>query len=391
VSGPALTLRRYAVPLRPPATTALGTPTRAGLLVALDTPGGLVGLGEAAPLPGAPGASLVTCWRTLAALGSSELARLLHAAAEGPAALHRPLHALSLPPAARHALELAVADVAAQEAGLPLAGWLRPEIRPRVAVHRLVETPEQARAAAAASVGVLKVKVARRSLDEDLAHITALRRAVGSHLPLRLDANGRWTLDEARRALDALRPMGLESVEQPLPPHDPGGARAARDLAALTELRRALGPGLPIALDEGVTTRAALDVALDAGVVDRVVVKPMVVGGILPALALLERAAEAGVPGYLTTTFETGVGRLGALHAAAAAPAGRLLACGLDTGLGLVADPAPTPAARAGSLKVPATPGLGASPEAARWVLGDAPRGRGGGGPVPQTWERAPC
>ena len=62
-----------------------------------------------------------------------------------------------------------------------------------------------------------------------------------SEVPLQVDVNEAWSLDQALEALPQLAELGVEYCEQPLPAGDPGGA----------ELKR--GSPLPIYVDEDCT------------------------------------------------------------------------------------------------------------------------------------------
>ena len=56
----------------------------------------------------------------------------------------------------------------------------------------------------------------------DVERVRAVRGVAGD-LPLQVDVNEAWTLDEALDALPALAEFGVEYCEQPLPAGDPGG------------------------------------------------------------------------------------------------------------------------------------------------------------------------
>jgi L-alanine-DL-glutamate epimerase-like enolase superfamily enzyme len=147
-----------------------------------------------------------------------------------------------------------------------------------------------------------------------------------------------------------MRPFELELIEQPAP---------AGRLDALRRVREA--SGLPIAADESVTSPAAAAALLASKAVDVLVLKPMVLGGLRVSLAIAQRAAREGVSCIVTTTIDTGVATAAALHLAAAIP-GAPLANGLATAAFLASDllVAPLPI-EAGSMAVPAAPGLGVS------------------------------
>ena len=179
-----------------------------------------------------------------------------------------------------------------------------------------------------------KVKVAEpgSALADDLARVATVRAALseaGVRDPLiRLDANGAWTVTEARRAARMFAaefgPV-LDYFEQP-----------CRTTTELAELRYRLVDdevNVRIAVDEGL--RRARDLYADdlaaslrsAG--DVLIVKVAPVGGVARALSLIE---EIGLPVVVSGEMNTSVGLCAGLALAAAVPdlAG---AAGLGTGL----------------------------------------------------------
>ena len=66
----------------------------------------------------------------------------------------------------------------------------------------------------------VKMKVGGVPLAEDRARIEAVLRVVGDGGNLAVDANGRFSLDEAEAYADALAPYGLRWYEEPLDPLD---------------------------------------------------------------------------------------------------------------------------------------------------------------------------
>ena len=89
----------------------------------------------------------------------------------------------------------------------------------------------------------IKMKVGRPSLADDVARVTAMRRHLGPEFPLMVDANMRWSVDEAIRAARALRDSEPVWLEEPTIPDDvPGHVRIVRE------------GGLPIAAGENLHT-----------------------------------------------------------------------------------------------------------------------------------------
>ena len=352
--------RPFALDLTRPLGTAHGEiHRREGFVVTVERGGGsgVVGLGEATPLPGWT-ESREAC---ATALAGAEIRR-------GAASVPEALDAASTP-AARHGVALAVADAAARDAGERLADRLAGDAgvgaapAESVPVNATVgdgtpdETAAEAGRAVDAGFDCLKLKIGARDLDADVERVRAVRDAVGDGVALRADANGAWDRETARRALDALTPFGLAYVEQPLPADDLDGLAALRggDRAEGTDG----GDGderVPIAADESVAARG-IGAVLDAGAADAVVCKPMALGGPDRALAAALLARSAAVDPVVTTTIDAVVARTAAVHVAAAVP--DVSPCGLATGALLDEDLAPDPCpVAAGAVAVPSGPGL---------------------------------
>ena len=89
----------------------------------------------------------------------------------------------------------------------------------------------------------IKMKVGRPSLSDDVERVRAMRRHLGPDFTLMVDANMRWSVDEAIRAARALVELHPVWLEEPIIPDDvPGHARIVRE------------GGLPIAAGENLHT-----------------------------------------------------------------------------------------------------------------------------------------
>ena len=66
------------------------------------------------------------------------------------------------------------------------------------------------------AIGLRDIKV-KVGFDDDVARVTAVREALGPGASLRLDANGAWSFDRAVEVLNAVAPLRIAAVEQPLP------------------------------------------------------------------------------------------------------------------------------------------------------------------------------
>jgi L-Ala-D/L-Glu epimerase / N-acetyl-D-glutamate racemase len=216
------------------------------------------------------------------------------------------------PHASRAALELAVLDCALRRAGRPLATLLPPR-RSRVTYSGVITAGPIARAVQHArqmrSIGLHNVKV-KVGFDDDIARVTAVREALGHDASLRLDANGAWSFDRAVHVLNAVAPLGIAAVEQPLP-------RGPVD--DLARLRRATP--VPIMADESLVTPADAEALIAGEAVDFFNIRISKCGGLARSLAIAERAAKAGVGVQVGSQVgETAILSAAGRHLAAALP-----------------------------------------------------------------------
>ena len=198
-----------------------------------------------------------------------------------------------------------------------------------------------------AGAALVKLKVSPHPADLEAARAV---RSTWPDLALAVDANG--TLDARAAAL--LDELSLVYLEQPAPADDLlGSAALAQRLSC------------PVALDESVTSLAALEVAVAVGAGTVVNVKPARLGGPLAAAVVARAAADAGCGVFVGGMLETAVGR------AASAAVAALPVCTFPTDLGpssryFESDlAAPLVVDAAGRLEVPSGPGIGVTPDPA--------------------------
>lgn len=188
-------------------------------------------------------------------------------------------------------VDLALWDLAARRAGVGITDHLGRRhdaatvYGSGVNLHYpLDELVAQAGRWVAAGFDAVKVKVGSSELDRDLDRIAAVRELIGPGRRLMIDANQRWSLEQAERAIGELAAFDLAWIEEPL---------RADDLAGHAELRRRID--VPIALGENLYTRFRFAEFIDAGAVDLVQPNIVRVGGITPFLGIAGLAAERGV------------------------------------------------------------------------------------------------
>jgi muconate cycloisomerase len=197
--------------------------------------------------------------------------------------------------AARCAVELAVLDAYGRKYGQPLSAvtaLLAPDVhepRSRVRYSGAITSAKGLKLRLSAwaqrfyGFAQMKVKVGIAGYN-DAARLRTVRRILGRSMDVRIDANEAWSADEAAARINELAPVGLTSVEQPIP-HE----QAAR----LAELRRLVQT--PIMLDESLCGEVDALRAIDSGWCDLFNVRLSKCGGFVPSLRLVRLARRAGL------------------------------------------------------------------------------------------------
>jgi L-alanine-DL-glutamate epimerase-like enolase superfamily enzyme len=197
--------------------------------------------------------------------------------------------------AARSAVDAALHDLCGKLAGVPV--WkmlgLRRAGPPTSWTVWLGDPDDMARRAEQALSRFRRLKLKLGGRDGlDVERVRAVRRVTG--LPLQVDVNEYWTLEEALDGLPQLAQLGVEYCEQPLPAADPGGA----------ELRRR--SPIPIYVDEDCHT--LVHVVGCAGIAHGITIKLAKSGGIREAVRMAHAARALGLGVMLGCMIESGLG-----------------------------------------------------------------------------------
>ena len=209
---------------------------------------------------------------------------------------------LKTPPCALAALDIALWDLKAKKANLPLNDLLgipKPStptsitvgINPPEVVKERVELILKNK-----QVRALKIKLGSpNGVDYDKEiYSKVLESAKSSKISIRVDANGGWALDDAKEMIKWLSERNAEYIEQPL-------AEGNED--QLKFLFK--GRSLPIFVDE--SCRFSEDVPRLANFVDGVNLKLMKCGGITEALRILNTARSFGLKTMIGCMSESSV------------------------------------------------------------------------------------
>jgi o-succinylbenzoate synthase len=295
----------YALPFRKPYVTAVGRLDRREMvLLRLRCEEGLVGLGEAVPLSLRGSATLVQVVEELERLGQFEALDEETLRSE----------AVGLSPPTRCAALTALLDLrgkrAVAEHGEAAGATVAPvRCNATLVAGEPAATATDAENWAADGFSSFKLKL---GVGDDVEQVKAVREAVGPEASIRVDVNGSWDVETAKRRLVQLEPFDIELAEQPV-----ATIEEAAELAACTLI--------PIAADESVESKADAERAAEAGACAMTGIKLSKVGGPETAIEIAEV-----LPAYLTSALDGPVG-----IAAAARVAETLSEAGDRPGTGL--------------------------------------------------------
>lgn len=302
------------LPLKEPFVIAYATyPDVLSVLVRIRTIDGAEGWGEATPDPFVTGDS----WHATAALLRHELAPLLigHDARDRAAAMDLLDRYIERAPSAKAALDIAVHDLVARAAGIPLWVLLGGRSKPHLSISRVVSLDEPSIMAAkaqqhvAAGFSVVKLKVGDRTRpDRDVARVAAVRDAIGPEIEIKVDVNQGWETPGV--AIPAIRAMLVSNpcyIEQPV---------AAWNMEGLAETRRQTGA--TIMIDEGCHGPRDMQRVVALRAADLVNIKLMKTGGIGAAIQTNTIAETAGIRAQIGTMVESSIASAAGLHTALA-------------------------------------------------------------------------
>jgi len=211
------------IKLKAPFIISLGILTHAeNVIVEITSSNGIVGVGECSPFKTINGESMETCfvvaqYLAIALKGSNPLD-----IAACTQQMNKVIYANN---SIKSAFDMALYDIAAQAAGVPLYQLLGGSKTKTLVTDYTVsfDTPQKMAADAATikanGFQVIKVKLGGTQLD-DTERIRQIRVAIGMEIPLRIDANQGWTASTTLNILHALAPYNIQHCEEPIPRWD---------------------------------------------------------------------------------------------------------------------------------------------------------------------------
>jgi L-Ala-D/L-Glu epimerase len=208
------------IKLKEPFVISLGLLDHAeNIIVVIRTDEGITGFGECSPFMTINGESMDTCF-----IVGQYLAKALKG--KDPLNIEACTSAMDAViygnASIKSAFDMALYDIAAQHAGLPLYAFLGGNNKKTLITDYTVSIGDPVKMAGDAlkikerGFQIIKVKLGG-SKEKDVERIRLIREAIGYDLLLRIDANQGWSTDEAIETLSALTPYNIQHCEEPIP------------------------------------------------------------------------------------------------------------------------------------------------------------------------------
>lgn len=217
---------------------------------------------------------------------------------------------------AKCAIETALLDAQGKRLGVPVSTLLGGAVRKTLPVLWTLasgdtqrDIDEAEKLLAERRHNTFKLKIGRRGVREDVAHVSTIKAALGDRARVTVDVNQAWSETDAALGIAALEAAGIDLIEQPTPREQRGAlARLASRFI------------VPIMADEGVTgPEDALELVRGA-CADVFALKIAKSGGIYEMMRTAAIADAAGVSLYGGTMLEGSIGSIASAHGFSALP-----------------------------------------------------------------------
>lgn len=211
---------------------------------------------------------------------------------------------------AKCAVETALLDAQGKRLNLPISELLGGRVRDQLSVLWTLASGETATDIDEAEAMIasgrhnnFKLKIGKRALRDDVAHVAAIKAALGDRASVRVDVNMAWDEITARQAIQMLADVGCDLVEQPISRHNRDG------MARLAEQST-----IPIMADEALQGPASAFDYAAAHAANVFAVKVEQSGGLFAACEVQAIAKAAGIAVYGGTMLEASVSTAASAH-----------------------------------------------------------------------------
>ncbi|MFN8164704.1 MAG: dipeptide epimerase [Bacteroidia bacterium] len=296
------------VPLTEPFIISLGRLDYAdNVAVIIETEEGLRGYGECSPFRAIHGETSETCISVGRILREVLIGKEANDIEANIRLMDRCIYGNS---SIKSAFDIAMHDIAAKKAGLPLFRYLGAERKKTLYTDYTVSIDSVEKMTADAvriqsnGFPVIKVKLGGEA-EEDIRRMKSIRGAVGPEIPIRIDANQGWKKDSAIHILNEIASLNIQHCEEPVSRHL---------YMQLPEIRKR--SPIKIMADESCCIPVDAERLIELGACDMFNIKLGKSGGIYNAMKILKLAEENNIEVQLGGFLESRLGFTATAHLA---------------------------------------------------------------------------
>lgn len=341
------------IQLKEPFVISLGAFDYAqNVVVVIHTKEGITGFGECSPFMSINGESMETCYVVAQYLAKMLIGENALDIAGCVATMNKVIYANN---SIKSAFDMALYDIAAQNAMQPLYSFLGGNKHKTLITDYTVSIGKAEKMASDAlkikenGFRVIKVKLGH-SGEKDVERIKLIREAVGMEIPLRIDANQGWEVEEAIDTLNALEKYNIQHAEEPIP---------RWDFMKLPTIKKK--SPIKIMADESCCDHHDAKRLIDIDACDYFNIKLGKSSGVFDALKIIKLAEERDIKIQIGGFLESRLAFTAAAHLALSSE--QIIHCDFDTPLMFVEDPVEGGISydNNGVISIPEAVGLGAT------------------------------
>lgn len=277
------------------------------IIVKIETDNGLVGYGEGTPDEHVTGET----WESTYSVLNHTIGPLI--LGENPFQIER-IHekmnqAIYAATTAKAAIDIACYDLMGKATNQPIYNLLGGryhdilEIPKVISILSPIAMANEATSAIKEGYKTLKLKVGTDK-NLDIQRIRAVRDAVGSSIPIKVDANQGWVnSSDTMHVLQKIADCNIDWIEQPV---------LASDIDGLKEIKQKTN--IPVMIDEGLHGYNEMREIIVKRAVDKVNIKLMKCGGLYPAMHLVHQAELGGLTCQVGSMVESAIASAAGLH-----------------------------------------------------------------------------
>ena len=188
------------------------------------------------------------------------------------------------------AIDIALFDALGKLQGVPLHHYLGPIVREKISsslpIPFLHESIIKELYNDLKKLEFDSLKIIMGDVEKDnIERVRMIRSLFGDHMDIRIEANGKWSTEQAISHIEKLKRFNISGVEQPV---------AAGDIEGLHEIRNKTGT--PVIVDESMCNLSDAKKLIEAKACDIINIKISKCGGLLKSKEIRDFAESKNIP-----------------------------------------------------------------------------------------------